>query len=202
MELAYSKIGDILGLIKADLSCAERKPIWPPRSESIDYYGYSQKNLERIIRANTLEEEINNYTGLIYAVHSDVKSFKLFIHGISKTVLFKKKEKISGGTDIRVINIIPAWLIILEKLASYKVKELLMTKINKIQFGFRENSDCNVAKLMIWVNNLKTGYNKHLLIDIKKAIDSINREILKKMITNPNPQSPIPIKYYEIKNNN
>ena len=184
MDIVYSQIGDILGLIRADLSCAERKPIFPPRSEAIDYYGYSQKNLERIIRANTLAEEINNYTGLIYAVHSDIKSFKYFIHGISKTVLFKKKEAISGGTDIRVINIIPAWLIILEKLSSYKVKELLMTKIDKIQFGFRENSDCNVAKLMIWINNLVTGYNKHLLIDIKKEIDIINREILKKMIIN------------------
>lgn len=51
MEILYSKIGDILGLIRADLSCAERKPIWPPRSEAIDYYGYSQKNLERIIKA-------------------------------------------------------------------------------------------------------------------------------------------------------
>ena len=122
MELVYSKIGNILGLIRADLSCDKRKQIWPPRIEAIDYYDYSQKNLERIIRANTLEEEINNYTGLIYAVHSDIKSFKYFIHGISKTVLFKKKETISGGTDIRIINIIPAWLIILEKLASYKVK--------------------------------------------------------------------------------
>ena len=73
--------------------------------------------MERIIRANTLEDEINNYTGLIYAIHSDTKSFKYFIHGKSKSVLFKKKEAISGGTDIRVINIKPAWLIILEKLA-------------------------------------------------------------------------------------
>ena len=176
MEIVYNKIGNILGLIRIDPSCVERKPIWPPRSEAIDYYGYSQKNLEKVIRANTLKDEIDNYTGLIYAIHSDIKSFKCFIHGISKTVLFKKKETISGGTDIRVINIIPAWLIILEKLASYKVKELLMTKINKIQFGFRENSDCNVAKLMIWINSLENGYNKHLLIDIKKAFDSINRD--------------------------
>ena len=36
---------------------------------------------------------------------------------------------------------------------------------------------------MIWVNSLENGNNKHLLIDIKKAFDSINREILKKMIT-------------------
>ena len=119
MEIVYSKIGDILGFIMDDSTCTERKPIWPPRSEAIDYHGFSQKALEKIIRANYLKEEINNYTGLIYAVHSDVKSFKLFIHGISKTVLFKKKENISGGTDIRVINIIPARVIILEKLASY-----------------------------------------------------------------------------------
>ena len=60
MEIVYSKIGDILGLIMKDSSCPERKPIWPPRFEAIDYNGFSQKALERIIRANTLKEEINN----------------------------------------------------------------------------------------------------------------------------------------------
>ena len=78
-----------------------------------------------MIRADTLGEEINNYAGLIYAIHSDTKSLKCFIHGISKSILFKKKETISGGIDIRIINILPAWLMILKKLASYKVKSFL-----------------------------------------------------------------------------
>jgi len=34
----------------------------------------------------------------------------------------KKKSNIRGGTDIRIINILPAWLIILEKLAQVKIK--------------------------------------------------------------------------------
>ena len=35
---------------------------------------------------------------------------------------------------------------------------------------------------MIWINSEQEGLNKHLLIDIKKAFDSINRLILLEML--------------------
>ena len=65
---------------------------------------------------------------------------------IELVVLFySKKEIISEvGTDIRIINFLPAWLIILEKLAHIEKKNLLNPKISNFQFGFRESSYCNV----------------------------------------------------------
>jgi hypothetical protein len=97
-------------------------------------------------------------------------------------ILFKKRDNIRGGTDIRVINILPAWLIILEKLCINKIKEILQPKISMMQFGFTEGSDCNIAKIMMWINSQKEGLKKHLLIDVKKAFDSINRLKLLEML--------------------
>lgn len=56
-------------------------------------------------------------------------------------------------------------------------------KISKIQFGFKSGSDCGIAKTMILYKCRKYNYNKSLLIDIKKAYDSLNRIILKSIIS-------------------
>ena len=50
------------------------------------------------------------------------------------------------------------------------------------QYGFIEGGNCNIAKIMIWYYAKKKGLNKHLLIDIKKAFDTINRGKLKNML--------------------
>ena len=70
-------------------------------------------------------------------------------------ILFKKRGQIRGGTDIRVINVLPAGLIILEKLCMNKINELLRPKITMMKFGFTEGCDCNLAKIMIWINSEK-----------------------------------------------
>ena len=98
-------------------------------------------------------------------------------------MLFKKKNNIRGGKDIRIINILPTWLVILEKLAYVKIKQILEPKIPNFQFGFKEGSDCNLAKTLTWFNSMKLGLKKQLLIDIQKAFDSINRNKLKEMVS-------------------
>ena len=84
--------------------------------------------------------------------------------------------------DLRPISILPAWVIVLEKLAKPIIDKLVEPIINKFQFGFKAGSDCGIAKAMIIYKSKKYNYNKSLLIDIKKAYDSVNRDILKKII--------------------
>ena len=83
---------------------------------------------------------------------------------------------------MRPISILPAWLIALEKLAKPLIDNILDQKISKIQFGFKSGSDCGIAKTMILYKCKKYNYNKSLLIDIKKAYDSVNRGLLKDII--------------------
>ena len=169
-----SKIREILENLRA-LSNEKADRIWSPSSTARDYFGFSQKHLEKIIRGKNLIEEIEKFNSFLGNICSNDKNSELFIHVVSRSILFKKRENIRGGIDIRVINILPSWLIILEKLSMHKIKELLTGKINMMQYGFVEGGDCNIAKFMIWYHAKQEGLSKHLLIDIKKAFDSIDR---------------------------
>ena len=53
-----------------------------------------------------------------------------------------------------------------------------------MQFRFIDGGSGNQAKLAVWYNSIAKGLGKCLLIDIKKAFDSIDRDILKNMIEN------------------
>lgn len=44
-----------------------------------------------------------------------------------------------------------------------------------MQYGFIQGGDYNLSKVMVWYQANKKGLNIHLLIDIRKAFDSINR---------------------------
>ena len=177
-----NKINDIITILLSEENIENENPIWPPKSQALDYNGFSQAEIEKIIKAENLRNEIINFKILLGEICKLEENSGLFIHQISKSILFKKRDNIRGGTDIRVINILPGWLITLEKLALSTIKRIISGKIGPQQFGFREGADCNTAKIMTWYNSSKLGYKKHLLIDIKKAFDSINRRKLKEMI--------------------
>ena len=51
-----------------------------------------------------------------------------------------------------------------------------------VQFGFVERGNCNIAKIMMWYQSKQNGFSKHLLIDIKKAFDSIDRNQLRNFL--------------------
>jgi len=112
-----------------------------------------------------------NFKTLLGIICNEKKNSEIFLHTISKSILFKKRENIRGGVDIRVINVLPAWLIILEKMSIKVIKRIINDKITMIQYGFLEGGDCNLAKLMVWYNSCQKGVKKHLLIDIKNAFD-------------------------------
>jgi len=178
LKLKICRIIDILD----NLTPNQESKIWPPKSIARDYFGFSQKTIENIISDISLKNEIAKYKALMGIICNEEQNSKIFLHTISKSVLFKKRENIRGGIDIRVINVLPAWLIILEKMSIKVIKRAISEKITMIQYGFLEGGDCNLAKLMVWYNTSQKGVKKHLLIDIKKAFDSINRSKLKKMI--------------------
>ena len=141
------KISRILDTMNQNTN--EKNKIWPPSSTARDYNGFSQKTIEQIIRDESLEKELVKYNFLLSVISNNQETNKLFLHTVSKSILFKKRENIRGGVDIRVINILPAWLIILKKLCISKIKELLCNKIKMMQYRFIQGGDCNLAKIMV-----------------------------------------------------
>ena len=67
---------------------------------------------------------------------------------------------------------------VLEKISKPLIQTIINKEVVKNQFGFRPLSDCGLAKAMIYYNSKKFNYNKALLIDIQKAYDSVNLDIL------------------------
>ena len=153
----------------------EEQKLYSPNSKAMDYNGFSQKIIINSILDQNINKEISNYMELFKTIE---KGFDLFLHNKIRTILFKKKEDVYKQKNLRIISIIPAWLMVLEKLTKPIIQKLINEKLNKNQFGFRPKSDCRLAKAMIFVNSKKYKYNKSLLIDIKKAYDSMNLEKL------------------------
>ena len=107
-EELLNKIANIIQIILNQDGLSNKKPIWLPKSTTKDYNGISQKEIEKIIRADNRKTEIENFNQLLGKITSNENKNKLFIHQTRKTILFKKKNDIKGGNDIRVINILPA----------------------------------------------------------------------------------------------
>ena len=141
----------------------------------MDFNGFSQKIIIRSIVDDDVNKEIIKFMNLLKRID---KGFEIFLHNKIRTILFKKKEDADEQKNLRTISIIPAWLMVLEKLAKPIIQKLINQKLNKNQFGFRPKSDCGIAKAMIFFNAKKYQFNKSLLIDIKKAYDTVNLDKL------------------------
>ena len=155
--------------------------LYTPFSKAMDYYGFSQRIIIETIKENNIKEEINNFSTLLRKMKT-IEDIKYLIHNKVRTILFKKKIDADEQKNLRTISIIPAWLMVLEKIAKPIIQKIINEHIIKNQFGFRPKSDCGLAKAMIFYNAQKYKYNKALLIDIKKAYDTVNLEILEKII--------------------
>ena len=99
-------------------------------------------------------------------------------------ILFNKTETPTDWQEFRPISIIPAVQAILEKIAAPVVKEITRGSITEIQFGFKEFSNCNLAKLRVAYYARTRNYNRILMIDLKKAYDSVNLVTLQNIIIN------------------
>ena len=155
--------------------------IFTPKSKAMDYNGFTQKILIDMIKDNEILSSLNKFSYIIQKF-SENNSIEILIHNFIRIVLIKKRDEIESYKDLRPISILPAWLITLEKLAKPIVYKIINKKITLNQFGFKSGSDCNLAKTMIYYKSKKLKLNKGLLIDIRKAYDSVNRSILKESI--------------------
>ena len=178
-----NKIDKILKILEPNADKNPKGYLYTPKSKAKDYNGFTQRF---IINALKDEEPSIIYRKLRVLLEkiSANGGIEHFIHKNIRTILFKKKENADSQKELRSIAILPVWVISLEKIAKPIISNIINTKITKSQFGFKEKSDCNLAKTMIYYKSQKYNYKKALLIDIRKAYDSVNRNKLKEIIVN------------------
>ena len=176
-------IDTIIKLMENRISILPKGFLYTPKSNAKDYNGFTQKFLINAIKDN---EPSITFKKLRYLLNKITQNggIEHFIHKNIKTILIKKKENADSQKDLRPISILPAWLITLEKITKPIINKIINDKITKSQFGFKEKSDCNLAKTMIYFKSQKYKYKKALLIDVSKAYDSVDRIKLKEIIKN------------------
>ena len=152
-----------------------------PKSKARDLNGFSQRDIIHIIKGENTHQDLLNLTTLLYRLWSN-SGRTLFFHRTSKVILFKKLQEIRDFRDTRPISIIPAVIMVMQKIISPIIKEIIKGKINKYQFGFKVDSDINSAKLYLAYIMYKNGFKRALLIDLRKACDLVNIENLIKII--------------------
>ncbi|MBI2271685.1 MAG: hypothetical protein HYU69_15185 [Bacteroidetes bacterium] len=174
---------DIINTTTLLTSCKSERlqPITKPRSTALDFFGFSQHDLHKAIKGETLSDNQANLTKLFdAALRSKNNSF--FFHNRTKIILFNKVENPSKWEELRGIAILPAWLMLMKKLSLPTLLASIQDKIKNFQYGSIEGRSTGIARLTIIHNSRKFGYNKSVLIDIRKAYDSIPREQLRNKI--------------------
>ena len=84
------KISEIVN-ISCRLMLKEDERIYPPRSTSKNFNGFSQKTIEEIIRDKSLEMEFKKLNFLLQVICQKEENSQIFLHTVSKSILFKKK---------------------------------------------------------------------------------------------------------------
>ena len=143
-----NKIDNILRILEINEDKFPKGYLYTPKSKALDYNGFNQRFLINVLKDN---EPLNIFKKLRFLLEklSENKGIEHFIHKNIRTILFKKKENADSQKELRSISILPAWLITLEKIVKPIINTLINNKITKSQFGFKEKSDCNLAKTMM-----------------------------------------------------
>ena len=128
-----------------------------PKSTAKDKYGFNQRDIMNLMRSKTMQETISKYRWIIQSVTNN-KTGALLLHRTSKLLLKKKKENITSYNDLRGISIMPAILMVLDKLTISFTKNTINQFLNKNQHGGHKGYNTNSVKLGILYQSLKNKY--------------------------------------------
>ena len=167
-----------LELIEKNYNTTNIEPPYKPKSKAKDIYGISQRKILELIKGENLAETINKFRWFIKTVSPD-KDSNLVLHNISKIILKRKKNEINGYEDLRAISIMPANIMVFDKIIATVIDKEIKEQMSNNQHGARQYHGTNTAKISLLYKMKTEGYNKILLIDLKKAFDLLDRATLK-----------------------
>jgi len=111
---------------------------------------------------------------------------------IARIIPLPKKDKMQGCGDLRPISILPVLAKIFEKCAYAQLIKFVTDEniLTKFQFGFRPKSSASHAELyiksIIKDNQFKNEGTAIVMLDIQKAFDTVDRDILIQKLTSYN----------------
>jgi len=180
----FQLAGIIVRLIDAMIKSNDINNIQTPeisKSTAKDKYGFNQRDIMNLIKSKTMQETIIKYRWIIQSVTNN-KTGAFLLHRTSKLLLKKKKENVTSYSDLRGISIMPAILMVLDKLTINFIKNTINQFLNKNQHGGHKGYNTNSAKLGILYQSLKNKYQYSLCLDLSKAFDKVDRNILEQII--------------------
>ena len=183
MENLATAMNTLLQIVININETAQIPPPTIPQSRARDLQEFSQREIMKIIRADNLQNTAKKFKSLLAAAYSSQNS-GLIIHNISKFFFKKKSDVVEEYTDLRGLAVLPAVIMVLDKILSPLISKLVKNKLHSSQHGGRQQRGINTAKIELIYGAKAKGYNKALLIDIKRAFDTIDRPKLRAQIDN------------------
>ena len=170
-------------IIIDDRNTVNMIPPFIPRSRAKDIKGFTQRELMKIVRGSNLNETAKRFKYILDKLKHN-KTNKIIIHNISKLLLKKKKDIVESMNDLRGIAIMPAIIMVLDKITILYSSPLGNRMLSKYQHGGRTQYSTNTAKMNLIYSAKTKGYTYCLLLDLSKAFDKVDRTKLRTEITN------------------
>ena len=174
---------ELMQIIIDDTNTVNMIPLFIPRSRAKDKKGFTQRELMKIVRGSNLNETAKRFKYILDKLKHN-KTNKIIIHNISKLLLKKKKDIIESMNDLRGIAIMPAIIMVLDKITILYSSPMGNRMLSKYQHGGRTQYSTNTAKMNLIYSAKTKGYTYCLLLDLSKAFDKVDRTKLRTVISN------------------
>ncbi len=154
-----------------------------PNFKVKDKNGFSQNIIMKSLKTqdNKLIIVTKNFKRLILFIKI-AENKEIIGHLTTKTIQKKKREDVCSYSDLRCLSIVPSLLMVHDKILYSIIVDILEPKPNKNQFGGRKGLDTTLAKILINYKATNKNMAKILLIDLKKAFDLLEKNILVNII--------------------
>ena len=109
-------------IINQEQKYKEYKAPYIPKSKALDKLGFSQRKIMTLIKKENLYETAVQFKKLLLNINN-IEGSQYLIHNMSKTILKKKKAEISNYGDLRGISIMPAIIMVHDKILLQIINE-------------------------------------------------------------------------------
>ena len=91
LDIVINDIVEILNFINKNVNLNNKGELIVPKSKAVDYMGFTQKMLIKVIKDDNQKNSIEKYSHILKVLF-DNESLKIFLHNYIRIILIKKKK--------------------------------------------------------------------------------------------------------------